>query len=132
MLMVVEYKKKLPIVVVFKFLVGFCMCGCSCTMMWQIVVVCQVGSIHYRNRDPCKSILQGLGVTFLECAVQSRASHSYGSEVDTHFHALKQIKVEDKLQACILVLFYTLCHKRKMDHKGHAFTWLPLAHGRVM
>lgn len=39
---------------------------------WQIVVVCQVGNIHYRNWDLCKSILQGLPVRFLgECAEQS-------------------------------------------------------------
>lgn len=44
-----------------------------------------------------------------------------------------QLKVEGKLQACILVWFYTLCHKGKMNHKKDlAFTWLLLAHRRVM
>lgn len=99
---------------------------------WQIVVVCQVGNIHYRNWDPCKSILQSLPVRFLgECAEQSisflgvRSWHPF-----SYFKCNLRWKISCRL---VFLSGFIHCHKGKMGHKkGLAFTWLLLAYRRVM
>lgn len=64
MLLVVEYKKKLPVVAVFKFLVGFCMCGVPMNHDVPVEVKEQLPGVGFLFHYGIQGLTQALRLTW--------------------------------------------------------------------